>query len=432
MPLILLAGVQGCGIDRLFDVLANHPRMFALRKDLCPSSLGLGVDKFGKMLALTVKLAKQGKTSRGDLQAACAAQYEANPCRTFLMGAKTMRELGPPAALLSACSKPGEAIKVQKFAPVDHAKVILVFRDPADLMWASYNTLTSDADRRRHPELGGSAQRDNYRSPEYFHELLLGGDRIAGGMPLTQSWLYSHFQVPDFYRIREVFGGSQNSLFLRVEDFDSEVVLSRLANFTGLSLSGFNKKFLGQGGGSGVQPAWVKEDDRGNYQISGFRPMLCKSRAMIYTASSKICGELQEQFGLTFPKCLHGDGRCEAPGAESLGHEERSSGAGVAVVLVVVAFCAAAAAGGVLWFKRCRKGDDDDAPRKIVLDLKGASPVGRLEDDDFGLVLPADEDAPLRDSFRSGAKRPGRAAEEERLAESSPGEDEDAPLVVLN
>ena len=173
-------------------------------------------------------------------------------------------------------------------------KAIFLVRDPADYLWAAFNYWRIDMDTE--PDEFRTTN-TSYRSPELFHGLLLAEGRLSwmlGTSGRTAQWWFL-VQNGTLQKI------AKNRLLLRSEDFLvpdlTMLAMGKLGTFTGLRLGGFDSSALStrtnsqysiftRGQGAVVEQADVPD---GVYEISGFRPMLCKSRRLIYQKSRGLC-----------------------------------------------------------------------------------------------------------------------------------------------
>ena len=140
----------------------------------------------------------------------------------------------------------------------------------------------------------------HYRSPEHFHETLRGGNRLSG------------FNLPALnlseLSLKEQFG--PRLLVLRSEDLSDISALSRVASFIGVPVGKFDAKLVGQKTNSQYRqasrgPGSVSDAQAsGIYEVSDFRPILCKSRQMIYEMYRGECRFWQSEFNLSYLACL--------------------------------------------------------------------------------------------------------------------------------
>ena len=217
-----------------------------------------------------------------------------------------------------SCLNTPEAFQ-QRFGESD-----LLTRDPADYLWAAFNFWTIDLDPGpRNSELWTRMGTD-YRTPELFHELLLANGSIGGWWMGKDDHSGAWFPEIADGRFQKAFV-KEKTLLLRSEDFlDPELTTlatAKLSAFTDLEVEGFataqlraktNVQFhLGSRGADNVVPRG--EEPSGVYEISGFRPMLCQSRRLIYQSCRALCNALLS-YNVEYMACVSENSTgCEPP-----------------------------------------------------------------------------------------------------------------------
>ena len=163
----------------------------------------------------------------------------------------------------------------------------------------------------------------HYRSPEHFHEIVLSGGKLAG---LNK---HVHTSVGDLRFLAEQLG--PRLLVMKSEDLSKWSFLAKLAAFVNVPVSGFdaelatmrtNSQFRAELRGKNKVSNVTTETLKGLYEISGFRPMQCMSRKLIYTRYREVCQAWQTDFNLTYAACLSADA-LECPGATFLANRRR-------------------------------------------------------------------------------------------------------------
>jgi hypothetical protein len=189
-------------------------------------------------------------------------------------------------------------------------KIILLLRDPADWLWAAWNFWIQPYDA-----LPGHAQDrswasapSQYRSPELFHEYMLAGDRMEYSKNLVNNFRGTYTANG----ILEDMVDNMDLLVLKNEDLvpeniDSSGLLDNLANFLGLSKTGFDVTTLHSltncNDHKGLTNVDCKKKTAG-YTIAGNRSMLEKTRELVYLHFAEECQMLKDQFHVDYSDCL--------------------------------------------------------------------------------------------------------------------------------
>lgn len=196
------------------------------------------------------------------------------------------------------------------FAKKRDQKYIVLFRDPADLLWSAFNFWKIPGLDPGDLEEGWAEEGEDYRSPELFHELVLAGN-------MTYWWGH---EIKDYYRQesvrnpRKLLGmfGADNVLFLRNEDMLPSVVakkrgaLDRVSDFTGLDRDGFAEYSYSNVANCNDKAMQNCGESRSSaYRIAGNREMLPESRTLIYLIFLEECKIWKRDFGIEYPDCLN-------------------------------------------------------------------------------------------------------------------------------
>jgi len=212
---------------------------------------------------------------------------------------------------INGCISIDDAIIRHQYLKPTNQKFIVLFRDPADWMWATWNFWT---DRNIDQELGlpgmWTNPKTNYRSPELFHEIFL-----AGPTKLVQFsnrlGPFQRLSRKGVQRLQRVVG-EENVLTMKSEDMKPDVVnktggfLDKLSNFTGLDRSLYgddisrisncnSKKGAGKSCGNTASSA---------YKITGGREMLPETRELIYIYFWEECKIWARDFGIEYAACV--------------------------------------------------------------------------------------------------------------------------------
>jgi len=173
-------------------------------------------------------------------------------------------------------------------------KLLLVVREPADFLWAAYNTWTPQmADGSGLQGLGKN------HSPERFDKLVLDGKKEP--TKIIGKW---------FDPIKNLKDVSANLIVLKFEGFSdkSTTNIKKMGAFFGVDPSLFHDEVAD--GYTSSLAAGVPQTPM--YQISGWRPMLCSTRRFIYSKTRDVCEEL-DSIGVHYSACLGEHDDCVDP-----------------------------------------------------------------------------------------------------------------------
>ena len=196
-------------------------------------------------------------------------------------------------------------------------KFIYLMRDPAELLWARFNfwTTSGDVDELL-PKRWTS--KDSFRTPEYFHSIMEAQGRIHGSFNLTQSYLRDQLYFLGTLDKLISAAGRDNVLIVNSRDLEGPesrvaAFIQKLSRFTGLQAQGFARQIIRSRTNSGSRfdyrghsntVADFSSSQSGIYEVSGNRPMLPKTRALIYRRARGFCGEVKKKYGVVFHECL--------------------------------------------------------------------------------------------------------------------------------
>jgi len=190
-------------------------------------------------------------------------------------------------------------------------KTIYLFRDPADLIWASWNFWVDEHwDAIPSTKSNWAQPGHHYRSPELFHEIIKAGDLSYSYRKYVGS--HKYHMVCTVKNLLQIYG-RENVLFLRNEDMlpteiEKSGLLDKLSGFTGLDRDKFNSTM--------VHERTNCNDDKGAtvecsnptktlaYEISGNRTMFPETRQLIYLDFLEECKIMKREFGVEYPECL--------------------------------------------------------------------------------------------------------------------------------
>merc|ERR1719291_384648 len=121
--------------------------------------------------------------------------------------------------------------------------------------------------------------------------------------------------IPEMYQLRQTFG-NESVLFLRSEDLQTRAAIQKICTFTGVDIFGIShdlilRKTNSQGTFETRGFGDSSPNKSGIYEVSGFQPLLCETRELIYNQSQASCSELHLEFGLRYKRCLGEMPACE-------------------------------------------------------------------------------------------------------------------------
>jgi Sulfotransferase domain len=311
LPDLHIAGVFKAGSTFLYKLLESHPGTieFERGKELClPVKSDVPPDVWH--ISSTKNMSQEHSVAiRHSVQSIMynehKALHEKQMKRKIPMGIKTV----------NACMRPYIfEPSMWYLQPIpSNKKFFVLFRDPADWLWAGYNYWTF-------PDIDYGADEGqleiatpilNYRSPEYFHELIVNGNRSRAGQYLT----HLRWRNIDTVRAIRALVNDSNILFLRNEDLLPSVIkqpggaLDRISEFTALDKAGFSDQFTMQISNCNrktnatTQTCGSERTDA--YAMSGNRTMLPLTRRLIYLLFWEECKIWASDYGIEYPACLN-------------------------------------------------------------------------------------------------------------------------------
>ena len=213
--------------------------------------------------------------------------------------------------LVNACLQHHELEYHLAYTPLpESSKFLLVFRDPADWLWASWNFwIDKNMDLPAPIDHDWASAGVHYRSPELFHELILSQNATKSAGKRFRTILNESVHVP---RRLLYLLGKDRILFLKNEDMrastnnDIDPFLTRLADFTTLTKSKFDLKvahgYTNCNGQKGYRN--LCSTSHSAYEITHHRPMLEVTRQLIYIQFREECRVWAEEFGIVYKDCL--------------------------------------------------------------------------------------------------------------------------------
>jgi hypothetical protein len=279
-PDIIVAGFPKCGTSFIFSILAKHPKVLKTRrKELCLG--GIKSESWGKLIS-----------------------FFASP-----------HDLESDKTSLSGCLHLGALVEVADSLNISKTKYIFTVRSVPEMLWAAYNYwCIVDVDENCSP--GQRTTISSQRSPEHFHYMIANGKLMGGGISLTPD---GQCFMPFLKRAIEVFG-RHNVVVIKAEDMLPLVsrelrkeVLHRL--LSDLNLDRFSRDyedmFLSS---SFLVNSGFKVQNRGEfvvtssdnvtrsnvYEVSGYAPMLEKTKSFLSTKWNTERLWLKEMFSIIY------------------------------------------------------------------------------------------------------------------------------------
>jgi len=213
---------------------------------------------------------------------------------------------------INGCIDIDDAIIRHQYLKPTNQKFIVLFRDPAEWMWAAWNFWT---DKNIDQVLGlpenWATPESNYRSPELFHEIFLAGPTKL--IQFAQKFgPFRRLSDKKVQLLRTVVG-EENVLMMRSEDMKPDVVnstggfLDKLSNFTGLDRSLYGDDIFSISNCNSKKGA---RENCGNtassaYKITGDREMLHETRELVYIYFWEECKMWARDFGIEYAACVH-------------------------------------------------------------------------------------------------------------------------------
>jgi hypothetical protein len=221
-----------------------------------------------------------------------------------------------PTSTVNGCLQTKSVMMMRQYLQrLDDSKIIFLLRDPADWSWAAYNFWRRsehiDALPSGGPEKSWTHSSTQYRSPEHFHEMLKGGNRLW-----TFVELFSRLRDAAAYGTASIVAAAkqnnpQNVLVLKTEDMapdrvESSGFLKKLADFLEVSVDSFDesilKTFSNCGDKRGVNSQCKTSSSA--YAIAGNRSMLEESRELVYLHFAEECKLWAEELEVVYENCM--------------------------------------------------------------------------------------------------------------------------------
>jgi hypothetical protein len=293
-----ILGFPKAGTSQLFNLLVSHPHAAPVfkRKEYC-------IDH-GHFLDYTLPQHLNNPNTLRSLKKNLFGYHS-------YMLRKRSESRDRSLQLINACLQPREIEYHLSYTPMpEKSKYLLLFRDPADWLWASWNFwIDKHLDDRPAVDHDWATFGIHYRSPELFHELILSRESIKSAAKRFRTMREQTVHTPR--RLIHLMGRDR-LLFLKSEDMKATngrlpQFLEQLGTFTGLSVSGFNIT-VAQGqtncnAQKGFRNVCAGATGSG-YHITHNRPMLEETRKLIYIQFWEECKIWKIEFGIVYQDCV--------------------------------------------------------------------------------------------------------------------------------
>lgn len=316
-PDLNVIGLAKTGTSQLYKILKEHAETVAFhpKKEYCMYGANKIVwEDAGEVAALvTTETVRQVQENLFTWRTTLARQAVERTA-AYTTTAKQQHQNSPPQTV-NGCLNLHDLWLDLHYAPSTTSKYLILLRDPADWLYASFNFFVdANLDAR---ETGGSKLWTktgvDYRSPELFHEFIVAGHQTITGRVMLDRLRQ---QTVTTGRRLTALVGSDNVLFLKNEDMLPENIdnangfLDHLSNFTGLDRFGFREQTLHSmmncNDNKGLKTECNQDvAARGSYEIAGGRKMLNKTRAFIYLQYREECQIWANEFRVVYPDCLN-------------------------------------------------------------------------------------------------------------------------------
>jgi hypothetical protein len=321
-PDINVVGFPKSGTSHLYHVIATHPHVtpYAAGKEVCnlrPSST---------MARKIVKLKKHHQQQQQQQYSSSLDRHINNRTKSSSSSLSSLLLLSsPPTNMITTvngCLREDKLFAaIQQLQSPSSKKYILVFRDPADRLWSSYNFwYNSEMDTSVPLQYDWTSSTIHYRSPELFHELIVSSGKLRASQFLyTQRNQSIAFPRTLIHRV-----GRDNVLMIRNEDMLPDAVipmnhqnntnnsfLDQLSTFTGLDRMLFQHnetqviRNCNDSKGNGIKNVCNTTKPTNHYDIAHGRPMMEQTRQLIYMMFWEECKIWSQEFNIHYPACLN-------------------------------------------------------------------------------------------------------------------------------
>lgn len=303
-PNIEIVAFPKAGTSQLYNILTNRPDSTAFNpknKEFCTNALPKPKQDHPQALYDWHKQVYDNNIKRID-QATSSRELSSS-----------LQQQKKEIVSVNGCISMEDAVLRHSYLQLtgDQQRFIVLYRDPADWMWAVWNFWTHEDDTILNAPEMWAQKSNNYRSPEKFHELFSAGTK-SKHFPSR----FNTFRAISVSHIRMLwrYAGKENVLLLKNEDMQPRLVnatggfLDKLSNFTGLDRSLYRDEYVFRisncSNNKGTQSNCGKKTSSA-YDIAGNREMLPKTRELIYLFFWEECKIWAREFGIEYPDCVN-------------------------------------------------------------------------------------------------------------------------------
>lgn len=303
-------GIAKAGTSQLYKILTSHPEMrtFHQHQEFC---YNIGDDVVGTVINhLDVSTVDEKHEMQKEMRRANDGNDDASVNGPWYSDWKNLNQNTTQGhKTVNKCLDSHKFFWQRQYLNAG-TKIIVLLRDPADWLWAVWNFWIRPQHEDRLPAYRSNwaSSPNQYRSPELFHELMLSADQFWPSHTLLEA---SRTPVEQNLRILAETVNPSDVLVLKTEDMypeniDSSGFLEKLAKFLDVSQDGFDASILHSYVNCGDNKGTSTECETASsaYAIAGNRPMLEKTRELVYLHFAEDCKMWDEVFGITYGLCL--------------------------------------------------------------------------------------------------------------------------------
>ncbi|KAG7365836.1 hypothetical protein IV203_028506 [Nitzschia inconspicua] len=320
-PDINIIGLPKAGTSQLYNILVSHPRFrkFHLHSEFC---FNLNDDDMDDLIALTLG----GNVSTHDQQKIQQRLHIANEERLHSNKEEHQKwenlnkDTSHGILTVNKCVAPIKFWMQRQYLgrdrgpPSKRGKTILLLRDPAEWLWASWNYWLQIPYDDILPAYKNNWAKEpyQYRSPELFHEYMRAGNRMWPSKHLLGA--FRDEKIALYNRILSEAVQNEDILVLKSEDMKPERIetsgfLDKLASFLGVAKVNFDKSvvhsFTNCGDHKGVENHECDDEEPTmSYTITGNRRMLPQTPELVYLHFAEECQMWKEKFNAEYDNCL--------------------------------------------------------------------------------------------------------------------------------
>lgn len=297
-----IVGLPKTGTTQLYEILGSHPNVRRLNPNRKENCAVYPRTRRDVVLDGQNDLDKEKRKLQVNLHSFVQSLAAARSGHSSSPGAA-------PAITLNGCVNFASVAFTWYYLRPTNRKFILMFRDPADWLWSSWNFF----DQQKHLDAEGLGRngwvKKNYPSPELFHELLTSRSQTLGGQWLV-NWRCRSLEDP---RLLMRMVGRSSILFLRNEDLVPGRInlkgglLEKVGGFLGINPQKFDPDTYSQIMNCNNKKGFKSKCDNLTtaYKVSGGRSLLPETRVLIYLQFWELCNIWAAEFGIVYPDCLN-------------------------------------------------------------------------------------------------------------------------------